>query len=348
AQVSSTGGSAPASTAAGASAAVGSGGAAANDALYQKAKAEGQVVWNSATAEDIFAPVIQSFETTYPGVKVAFATVKPGDITTNVRVQQAAHKVSIDVAQSGELDFSAILNEHLPDESIDWTKLGVPANQVAEKAFMAYSSTPTAWIYNTQKVTGADIPKSWDDVLDPKWQGKIAVDGRGTFMGVFAAIPELGQDKGLEFARKLAAQKPLFQSSQSAVEPMVISGQVLIGTDVVSSFLAAQKKGAPIEIAPISPIHASASFAYVPNGAPHPNAAQLLVSWLGSPAGQAELDKAGYSALGSCSDSKQSTLTAALCSRNLDWSHMTQRQQFDDMAPYLQKVQQAFGTYSGK
>ncbi|MFI5269112.1 MAG: extracellular solute-binding protein [Chloroflexota bacterium] len=145
----------------------------------------------------------------------------------------------------------------------------------------------------------------------------------------------------------MAAQKPLYQANNSAIEPMVISGQVPIGTDVLTSFLTASKKGPPLEIAPVSPVYEATTFAYVPAGAPHMAAAQVLVSWLGSADGQAALAVAGSGSLGSCDATQQSATTKALCSRHIKFVKFNQLSQFQEIAAYQKQVQQILGTFTG-
>ena len=329
-----------ASVPAGSSAAPASGGS-----LADRARQEREVVWYSADADDVANPVIQAFQKAYPGITVSHTNEKQQSMFSDGQVQQAAKKVTIDVASTAN-DVAETIANHMP-ASVDWAKLGVPQDRILQDV-VEVGGNSVVIIYNTQKVAAADAPKSWDDLLDPRWAGKMAVDGRASWMPMYLAAPELGgKDKGLEFARKLAAQKPLFQANNSAVEPMVISGQVPIGTDVVSQFLTTSKKSPPIEIAPVSPVYEALTYAYVPAGAPHMNAAELLVSWLGSDAGQAALSAAGAGSLGSCDAAQPSPTTKALCDRHIKYVKFTQLSQFQEIAAYQKQVQQALGTFTG-
>ncbi|MBV8085067.1 MAG: extracellular solute-binding protein, partial [Chloroflexi bacterium] len=269
-----------------------SGSAASLDALYQQAKADGTVEWYTSLADAVIGPIIDAFQAAYPGVKVNRTQMTADQLLSTLQVQQAAHHVTIDVGSTIESNVSDLLDAKIA-ANVDWTKLGVPKERILQNVLVTYWYSPNVVVYNTQKVAPADAPKSWDDLLDPKWQDKIAMDGRGSMLEVFVASSQLGgAAKGLEFAQKLAAQHPLYQANNSAVEPMVISGQVLVASDILPNLIGAQKKGAPIDLAPISPIHSPGNFAYVPAGAPHMSAAQLLVAWLASPDGLKALDTA--------------------------------------------------------
>lgn len=324
-------------------------GKAALDALYQQAKTEGTVSWYSSSADAVAGPVVEGFEKAYPGVKVE-RTQKPApQVMTDVQLQQSAKKVTIDVAQAADLNISETLASKMP-ATIDWARLGIPSDRILEGVLVNYQDAPFVSIYNKEKVPADQVPKQWEDVLDPRWQGKLALDGRGTFLAPYLIVPELGGTaKGLELATKLAAQKPIYQASFTAIEPIVISGQALIGNDALSNVLAAFKKNAPIDLLPISPVYVQRSPAYIPAGAPHMAAAQLLVSWLASPDGQAVIGAAGYGAAGSCTGADQQTPAAqAMCSRGMKSANFSQLAQFQRLADYLTQVQKNLGTYTGK
>ena len=318
------------------------------DALYAQAKTEGTVEWYTSLADNVVGSIIEAFQNTYPGVKVNRTQMTAEQLTSTIKVQQAAHHVTIDVGNTIEASVSDLLDAKIAAD-IDWSKLGVPKERILEKVLVTYWYSPNVVVYNTQKVAAADAPKSWDDLLDPKWQGKIAMDGRGSMLEVFVASPQLGgAAKGLEYAKKLAAQQPLYQANNSAVEPMVISGQVLVASDILPNLIGAQKKGAPIDLAPISPIHSPGNFAYVPDGAPHMAAAQLLVSWLASPGGLKALDAAGSSnPTSSCDGQDLPAATAALCSHHIQSTTLTDLAQYRQLGDFQTQVQKTLGTYTG-
>jgi iron(III) transport system substrate-binding protein len=346
-------GGAPAASSSGAAAKPSSGAAAASgdplQALYAQAKAEGTVEWYTSLADNVVGSIIDAFQTAYPGVKVNRTQMTADQLMSSIKVQQAAHHVTIDVGSTIEANVSDLLDAKVA-AGVDWSKFGVPADRILEKVLVTYWYSPNVVVYNTQKVPATEAPKTWDELLDPKWQGKIAMDGRGSMLEVFVASPQLGgAEKGLEYAKKLAAQQPLYQANNSAVEPMVISGQVLVASDILPNLIGAQKKGAPIDLAPISPIHSPGNFAYVPDGAPHMAAAQLLVAWLASPGGLKALDAAGSSnPTSSCDGQQLPAATAALCSHHVQSTTLTDLAQYRQLGDFQTQVQKILGTYTGK
>ena len=135
-----------------------------------------------------------------------------------------------------------------------------------------------AW--NSDLIKDEEVPASFETVLDPRWQGKIAVNA-------FFMIPLdstaflIGRDKTLDMAKRLLANKPVLERGTPAVSRAITVGQVPFG---ITTFHAAARSGSPgkpqkfklfSDFIPVSPI-----YVYVPENAPNPNAARLFAAWL--------------------------------------------------------------------
>jgi iron(III) transport system substrate-binding protein len=135
-----------------------------------------------------------------------------------------------------------------------------------------------AW--NTDLIKDEDVPSSYEAVLDPRWQGKLAVNA-------FFLIPLdstaflVGRDKTLDMAKRLIANKPVLERGTPAVSRAIAVGQAPFG---ITTFHAAARSGSAdkpqkfklfADFIPISP-----TYVYVPENAPNPNAARLFAAWL--------------------------------------------------------------------
>jgi iron(III) transport system substrate-binding protein len=317
------------------------------DDLYQQAKKEGQVSWDASLADTVGGPIADAFMKAYPGITVTRRQITAESMMTDIKLQEAAKHVTLDV---GTLTDATVADAFAAEvvTAIDWAKLGLPQNHIFLDKMVLIQMSPNVVVYNKDKIPADQVPKTYDDLVDPKWMGKMAFDGRGSLYQVFLSAPELGgEQKGLEYARKIAAQKPLFQNTQSAVEPMVISGQVLIGSDALPTFLATAKKNPPMDVAPISPIHSVVNPAFVVAGAPHPAAAQLLIAWLGSKEGQGVVNNISVSDMEPCDVTPRSAAAELLCSKGIKWNTLTTLPQFQQLADYAKQIQQILGTYTG-
>lgn len=155
---------------------------------------------------------------------------------------------------------------------------------------VAFATTIVGITYNTEVVKGADIPKKMEDVLDPKWKGKIASTPYASGMREFAADDMLGYEKTKNFAERLSKQ---VGGLIRCGEPDKITSREFVmlvfdcGGDEVNL---AGRKGTPLGhtvVEEASVLHIR--YAGVPLNSSAPNTATLLIGWLHTAEGQATL-----------------------------------------------------------
>jgi len=156
----------------------------------------------------------------------------------------------------------------------------------------------SVWVqaYNTGALRKQDLPKTWEDLLDPKWKGKLGIEAKDDDW--FATVvQELGgEQKGLEFFRELAAKNGIsVRKGHTLLNNMVISGEVPLALTVYNYMPEqAKKKGAPVDWFVIPPAIARSNAVGVARQAPHPNAALLFYEYLLGPDGQQAMAKIKY------------------------------------------------------
>jgi iron(III) transport system substrate-binding protein len=145
--------------------------------------------------------------------------------------------------------------------------------------------------YNSKLLPAKDVPKKWEDLLDPKWGGKMAVIHSTHHWARLAAGP-WGEEKTTNFVKKLAAQKPMLGRPGEIYSRLQL-GEVLLSATMQNSFIhRARKRGAPLEQANgIEPVISPAYHAGVPKGASHPNVGHLMAAFISTPEGQAIWEK---------------------------------------------------------
>jgi iron(III) transport system substrate-binding protein len=152
-----------------------------------------------------------------------------------------------------------------------------------------YVHTPA---YNTNLVSKGTEPKSWQDLLDPKWTGKMAWATHATTSGapgfVGLVLTEMGEEKGKAYLRNLARQDIVrLNGSARAVTDQAIAGEYPLVLQIFNHQpLISAQKGAPIDWIAMNPAMAIFSVAGVTQGARHPNAGKLFVDFLISEEGQ--------------------------------------------------------------
>lgn len=150
-------------------------------------------------------------------------------------------------------------------------------------------------VYNTDEVSASEAPTSWEDLLDPKWKGRIVIADPTIPGGVRSNLvallrPETEAKWGVDYLQKLYDQDLILGTSESAVPSDVPAGRGDIGIAVYSGYYAAAKaKGAPLDI--VFPLDNGGTFftrsgvCYIED-APHADAALLYLNWLFTEEGQ--------------------------------------------------------------
>jgi iron(III) transport system substrate-binding protein len=140
--------------------------------------------------------------------------------------------------------------------------------------------------HNTRLVSEADAPKSWTDILDPKWKDKLAVGHPGFSGAIGLWALQMRTMYGPDYLRRLERNKP--QVGRSSIDPvtMMNAGERAVGVAVPSaSTLFAISRGNPLKlIYPTEGVIAALSPSGIPTNAPHPNAAKLFQEFQTGPA----------------------------------------------------------------
>jgi iron(III) transport system substrate-binding protein len=260
-------------------------------ALIEAARKEGKVAYYSALELNVAERLAKAFEAKYPGIAVHVERSGAERIFQRIAQEQGSGINAVDVANSTDpahyLDWKAKdwLAPYLPD---DVTK-HFPADQFDPDGLWA---TSCGWIeaigYNTDLVKREDAPKSYADLLDPKWQGKIVKAHPGYSGAIMTATFVLSRELGWSYFEKLAQQKVL--QVQSAADPpkkLLLGERAVMADGNDYNLLLLKDAGKPVEV-----VYATegAPLIIVPTGvfrrAPNPNAARLFQSYFLSVEGQ--------------------------------------------------------------
>ncbi len=275
--------------------------AGADAALVAAATKEGALVWYSTLiVNQITRPLALAFEKKYPGIKVQYSRATSSDVALKITNEARAGRLQADVFDGTNtidpLQDAGLVEPYLVDAAKSYPQ------DYRDKAGL-WTTMNVYFLtvgYNTDLVKGADIPKTYDDLLNPKWAGKMAWTTDPTSSGPPGFIQNIlavkGKETGMDYLSKLAAQKPVnIPASQRVVLDKVIAGEFPIGLMIFNHHVAiSAEKAAPIAWARTEPLVATANLLSIVKGAPHPNAAKLFVEYVLSEEGQREVAKAYY------------------------------------------------------
>lgn len=257
--------------------------APAQDARVAAARTEGKVVWYTSLELSSAERVAKMFEAAYPGIKVDVHRTGSQRILQRVMQELQAGIKNVDVVHTSDaghfvfLKDKKLLAQHTPP--------GVERFPAGFKDRDGYHyglrATVNVIAYNTTAVSAAEAPRTWKDLLDPKWKGKLVTAHPG-YSGVIAThVLALVHLHGWDYFKALAQNRVMLV--QSAVDPagVVASGERVVavdGGDYV--FYKQKKKGSPIELVyPKEGVPLVVSPTAITAFAPHPNAARLFTDF---------------------------------------------------------------------
>jgi len=266
--------------------------------LYPAAKQEGEVVFNTEREEEVGGKEgIAQFQKRYPGIKVSFNGLAGAVLPSRVVLEAKTGHVTIDAFRS-DPSRAATLAEKGLLLTIGSTELTeTPGTTFFDNRFVKLSDHITNFAYNTAFVTAAARPKSYEDLLDPRWQRKLILDARGGEIAHILSDRIWDETKFWDFVNRLKAQRPIWTTRNTEAMVKLSSGEGYVGTGSYAAIEELKGKGAPVEFLFLSPSLAQVRGAGVLKLAAHPNAAKLFLGWLLSPEGLKARDRYAVSTI---------------------------------------------------
>lgn len=255
---------------------------AADQKLIGAAKKEGSVTLYHSLTRRVLKELVAGFEKKY-GIKVNWTRKGTGGIIRMVAAEKLAGALRCDIVSTGD-----------PTAFMTWRKQGILMQYVTPNtpAFRKNTVGPDGWYtpsrttymsigISTKRVKKDEIPKSWKDLLDPKWKGRIAVIDPQKSGPSRWWLGAMVTKFGWGYFEKLAKNKPLMLKASSTAAVALISGEVdLLVIANEHDLIARAAKGQPVQaVYPSEGIVAKTSPVGICAKAPHPNAAKLWIDW---------------------------------------------------------------------
>ena len=245
------------------------------------AKKEGQLFLYTAFRPQDLPALVEGFEKKH-GIKVTVWRSGATNVVQRVlkEAQGGRHEVDVVLMPSNETEMlrrEKLLQPVRTPFMKDLIANAVPAHREWAPVLLNVL-VPT---YNTKLVRKEDLPKTWTDLLDPKWKGKLGVESK-LDEWYLAVIASMGEDKGTRFFNELSQKNGLqARLGMSLLNNLVISGEVPLALAVYRDLPEkAKSKGAPIDWFLLDPIVAQAFVVSIPRRAPRSAAALLFHDYL--------------------------------------------------------------------
>jgi iron(III) transport system substrate-binding protein len=255
--------------------------AAAQPADLAAAKREGSLNLYASMAEKDLRRLVSEFEKRY-AIKVNVWRSGKNKVLQRAVTEARAGRFEVDVVHNPSPEMELLHREGLlaPVRSPYQDQL-IPEAVARHREWAGPRVYIFVQAYNTSKVKADELPKTFGDLLDPRWKGRIAVEGKEQEW-FFTLVREMGEAQGLKFFRELVAKNGLeVRSGNALLNNMVVAGEVPLALTLYS-YLPEQSKraGAPIDWIALKPTVAYTDGIGVMKRAPHPNAAALFYDFV--------------------------------------------------------------------
>src|ERR671918_2372419 len=254
--------------------------------LAAEAAKEGEVVvYTSLNLKDS-VPLTEAFEKK-TGVKVQLWRASSEKVLQRALTEARAGRFSCDVIETNGPELEAAYREGLLEQFHSPHFADLPeAAFPKHRHYVAGRFNFFTIGYNTNLVTPEEVPNSYEDLIHPRWAGRVGIEGSD--MDWFAAVVKsMGEKKGLAYFRKLAAAKPQIRTGHTLMAELVASGEIPLALTLynhnVERLLV---KGAPVKWKPLTPTFGRPNAVGLARRAPHPHAGLVFADFFLSKEGQ--------------------------------------------------------------
>ena len=265
----------------------------AQSATPDAAKSEGKTIIYGTVVPQVMGQIQNGFETKY-GIKTEYWRADATKVIDRVLTEWRSGKPAFDIVIGARGPLALGKEDRVYAKYSPAAAESFPAKfKDKDGQLIAWRITPVGILYNTELVKPGEAPKSLDELLDPKWQGKISMPDPSRHASTAQYLWNLQQvkgDKWMDFAKGLAKQKPMLMESYSTVPNAIVRGEAHLGISYIQ--YTAQTKG-PISFASIQHVFADPSDVALSAKAMNPNAAKLFIEYLCSAEGQKKVAETG-------------------------------------------------------
>jgi iron(III) transport system substrate-binding protein len=276
--------------------AAGLAGAQRKSFLEEGAKKEGEMVFYTSLSLTDYPKIMPHFEKSYPFIKTNTYRATPSGVFQRADTEARANRFAVDVVGSAPVEMWHLKQRKLSTGYLSPEQKALPpGSHDAEGYWQGFEVTPLVLAFNTKQVSNADAPRSYQDLLNPKWKGKLSL-GTEEYTWFNVLSESLGVKKAAEFFQALAKQDLQMPGSSSVMRvQLMLAGESAITLAARGRRVTEYKQqGAPIDFRILDPYAGEPNFVALMQRSPHPYSALLFIDWILSEEGQTRLaDAAG-------------------------------------------------------
>lgn len=259
--------------------------------LEEGARKEGEVVWYTSMSLTDFPKIVGAFERVAPYVKVRPNRLAQSSIMSKIDTEARAGRFFVDVVASAPMEMWELKQRGHSTSYLSPELKAFPAGSFDPQGYWSSTEvTPLVLAFNTGIVRSDEAPRSYQDLLLPKWRGKMNF-GSDEYAWYSVMLDSMGKAKGLEFMKALARQQLHIPGGSSIMRlQLMLAGESAI-TIAARGRRATEyrEKGAPIDYRLLDPYPAEPNGLALMRRSAHPHAAILFIDWMLSEDGQTVL-----------------------------------------------------------
>ena len=245
--------------------------------LAEGAKKEGVVSIYTSMPLDDMAALTSAFEAKY-GVKAKVWRSGSEKILQRGLLEAKANRFEVDVFETNSPEMEVLSREKvLIAGNSPYLNELIPQAIPSHKEWIATRLNIFTCAYNTKLVKKEELPKTYQDLLDPKWKGKLSVEADDSDW-LAETVMKMGEEKGLALFREIARKNAVsVRKGHTLLSNLVASGEVPLALTVYNYKIEQMKNsGAPVDWFALDPTIARPNANGVARNAPHPHAALLF------------------------------------------------------------------------
>ena len=251
----------------------------AQSPILEGAKAEKQLLVYGTTQAPVMNRLVQAFNRKFPFIRVEYWRGGAEKVAQRFDTEYAAGRHTVDVVNlsGSEMYWTVKKGNFVPYDSPE-RKYFRASYKDKQGYWTAQYSTIAVIGYNTTLVRAQDVPKRYDDLLNPKWKGQIGLDQTDDDW-YMVLVHVMGEKQALAFIRGLAKQNVQFRRGRPLAAQLLAAGEwALAPTMRVAAGEDIRSKGAPVDWVAIEPLYPNPPNALaLARLAPHPNAGKLWI-----------------------------------------------------------------------
>lgn len=259
--------------------------------LEEGAKKEGEIVFYTSLSLTDYPKILPHFEKSYPFIKTNTYRSTPSGVFTKVDTEARAGRHAADVVGSASVEMWQLKQRKLSTAYLSPEQKAMPpGSRDPEGYWQGFEVTPLVTAFNTKQVPSADAPRTYQDLLHPKWKGRISL-GTEEYTWFNILLESMGAKKGAEYMQALAKQGLQMPGSSSVMRvQLMLAGESALTIAARGRRVTEYKsQGAPIDFRIFDPYAGEPNFVALMQRSSHPHAALLFMDWILSEEGQTRL-----------------------------------------------------------